>query len=548
MAAFEWLTQTTKDFLVSDYLLPGQSAEDRLIAICNAAERRLGLPGYGQRLWDNLSRGWYSLSTPLWTNFGTERGLPISCFGSYIEDSMESILHTLSEVGMMTKMGGGTAIYPSPLRPRGSLIKDNGESHGPVHFLPMFDSLIETVSQGKTRRGNCAVYMDIDHPDTEEFLSIRSDGSRIQTLFPGLCIPDRWLEEMVAGDKEKRRLWAKVLESRASRGVPYLIFTDNVNRQAPDVYRDKGMRIYHSQLCTEIFLPTSPDESFVCDLSSMNILKYDEWSGTDAVEVLTFLLDAVMSEFIERASKYPDLARAVKFARRHRALGIGQVGWHSYLQSRMVPFETTEAKLLNIQVARSIRDASYEASAKLASIYGEPELLEGYGRRNTTLMAIAPTKSSAFILGQVSESIEPETACYFIKDRAKGKYTYKNPHLSNLLTAYGLNTQETWASILAHGGSVQHLDFLNAKEKAVFKTASEISQREVIIQAAARQKYIDQGQSLNLTISPHTPARDVNALVLEAWRMGIKSLYYQYSVNAAQAFCRDILSCSSCEA
>lgn len=549
MSEYIWLNEFSQQFLDRDYLSPGESVDTRVDIICKTAERILNKPGYAARLKKVVQKGWCSLSTPIWTNFGTDRGLPISCFGSQIDDSMESILYTQAEVGMMTKGGGGTSAYFGNLRPRGATIRGNGESSGSVHFVQLFESLINIVSQGKTRRGNVAPYLPIDHKDVLEFLAIRSEGNPLQDVSPGICVPDYWMREMIDGDKDKRKIWAKVLESRMNSGYPYIFFTDTVNRNTVDVYKDLGMKITHSNLCTEIFLPDSSDESFVCDLSSVNALYYDEWKDTDAVEVVAYLLDAVMTEFIEKAKKIKFMDRAVRFAERHRALGIGILGWHSYLQSKMIPFESMMAKNLNVEIIKNLKTAAYAASAKLAVEYGEPELLKGYKRRNTTLLAIAPTKSSAFILGQVSESTEPHRANIFIKDLQKGKYTVKNIHLQALLKSLGKDTPETWDSILKHKGSVQHLDFLSENEKNVFKTFIEISPRELIIQASQRQKFLDQGQSLNLMIHPSTPIKDLNALMVEAWELGLKSLYYQINVNAAQEFSRKILtSCASCEA
>jgi ribonucleoside-diphosphate reductase alpha chain len=293
-------------------------------------------------------------------------------------------------------------------------------------------------------------------------------------------------------------------------------------------------------------LPDNDEESFVCDLSSMNILYYDQWKDTNAVELLTYFLDAVMTEFINKAKKIKFMERTVRFAERHRALGIGWLGWHSYLQSRMIAWESMEAKFLNVQIAKNIHDAAYAASAKLAQEYGEPEVLKGYGRRNTTLLAIAPTKSSAFIMGQVSEGIEPHRTNYYIKDLQKGKFTIKNKVLEDLLVSKGVDDL-VWDSILKNGGSVQHLDCLTPHEKDVFKTFAEISPKEIVIQASQRQKYIDQSQSLNLMIHPSIPIKDVNALLIEGWKLGVKSFYYQIGVNAAQQFSRSILSCKSCE-
>jgi ribonucleoside-diphosphate reductase alpha chain len=308
------------------------------------------------------------------------------------------------------------------------------------------------------------------------------------------------------------------------------------------------MKIHQSNLCTEIMLPNSDDESFVCDLSSMNLEKWEEWKDTDAVETMIFFLDAVMTEFINKTEGMKFMEAPRKFATNHRALGLGILGWHSLLQSKMIPFESMEAKLLNTTIWKTIREKADKASANLAQIFGEPELLKGYGRRNTTTLAIAPTTSSSFILGQVSPSIEPLESNYFVKDLAKGKFTYKNPFLKKLLKEKGKHDDETWQSILTHGGSVQHLDFLSEEEKNVFKTFAETSQKEIIIQASSRQKYIDQGQSLNLMIPSGTLPKAVNELIIFAWENGIKSLYYQRSSNPAKELARSIMNCKSCEA
>lgn len=547
MENYRWLTDLSKQFLERDYLVAGQTVDERVDVICNTAEKILNKPGFAKAFKENFQKGWYSLSTPIWTNFGNQRGLPISCFNCHISDTMESILKTQAEVGMQTKCGGGTSAYFGDVRPRGAKVRDNGESSGTVHFMQLFDTLINIVSQGKTRRGNFAAYLPVEHPDIEEFLTIRSEGSPIQDLSFGVSVTDRWMESMIDGDLEKRKIWAKVIECRANIGFPYILFVDNANNNTVDCYKDKNLKIKSSNLCSEIMLPSNEEESFVCDLSSMNILYYDEWKDTNAVELLTYLLDAVMTEFIEKARKIPFMERAVRFAERHRALGIGWVGWHSYLQSKMIPWESMEAKMQNVIIAKNIKNAAYSASEKLAKEYGEPEVLKGYNRRNATLLAIAPTKSSSFILGQISEGIEANRTNYCIKDLQKGKFTIKNCFLEKILEEKGKNTDKVWQSILMNGGSVQHLDFLNEKEKDVFKTFAEISPKEIIIQAAARQKYIDQGQSLNLMISPSVPIKEVNSLLIEAWKLGIKSLYYQISVNAAQTLGRSILSCRSCE-
>lgn len=547
MSEYVWLNDLSNDFLKRDYLLPGQTVDQRVDVICNTAEKILKKPGFANRLKTNIQKGWYSISSPIWTNFGNDRGSPISCFGSSISDSMDSILYTQAEVGRMTKGGGGTSAYFGRIRPRGSSIRNNGYSSGSVHFMRMFDNLINIVSQGSSRRGQFAAYLPIDHGDIEEFLSIRSEGHPIQDLSFAVCVTDDWMKSMINGDGEKRRIWAKVIETRSFIGYPYIFFTDNVRKGTVEVYKDNNIEIEHSNLCSEICLPDNEEESFVCDLSSMNIFRFDEWKNTDAVEVLTYFLDAVMTEFIEKNKNVRFMERAVRFAENHRALGIGQLGWHSYLQSKMIPFESMEAKLLNGLIAKNIKKASYAASVKLGSEYGCPELLKRVGRRNATLLAIAPTKSSAFIMGQVSEGVEPDRTNYYIKDLQKMKVTIKNPHLEKLLNKKNKNTDEVWDGILKKGGSVQHLDFLDKHEKDVFKTFAEISPKEIVVQAAERQKYIDQSQSLNLMIHPSIPVKDTNKLIIYAWENGVKTLYYQHSVNAAQQFSRDILNCFSCE-
>jgi ribonucleoside-diphosphate reductase alpha chain len=525
------------------------SAEQRIRQIADYAEGILGIEGFGDKFYDYMARGWYSLATPVWTNFGLHRGLPISCYGSYIEDDSASILFTASEVGMMTKLGGGTSAYFGKLRPRGAPIRDNGYSNGSFSFAKLFDRMIEVFSQGSTRRGQCAAYIDIEHPDLEEWLWIQREGCDIQLLYWGVCVGNEWLQQMRDGDADKRRLWAKVLEARSEVGIPYIFFKDNANNGAPEVYQRLGKRVYASNLCTEIMLPASADESFVCCLSSMNLLHYDEWKDTDAVETMVFFLDAVMEDFIRRVEGIPFMQRAYNFAVRHRALGLGVLGWHSLLQSKRIPIESMDAYRLNVEVFRTIYDRAYNASMDLARRFGEPEYLKGTGRRNTTLLAIAPTKSSSFILGQVSPSIEPFMSNYHVKDLAKVKTTFKNPYLQQALRERGKDTDEVWQSIAARDGSVQHLDFLSDEERDTFKTFSEISQMTLVQQAAQRQAFIDQGQSLNLMIHPETPVRDINLLLLRAAEMGVKSLYYQYSVNAAQEFNRELLlSCRVCEA
>lgn len=690
---YYWLNQKTRDFLSKGYLSESQTAEDRVQEIANAAEKYLGIDGFAAKFEDYMGRGWFSLSSPVWANYGTDRGLPVSCNGSYVGDNMESILGKLAEISMMTKHGAGTSAYFGDLRSRGAKISKGGESSGPVHFLELFDCATNVISQSNVRRGSMAAYLPVEHPDILEFLKIREEGNEIQGLSIGVCIGDDWMKSLLGGDKDKKKIWAAIIKKRFESGYPYIHFTDTVNNAAPKVYKDKGMKIHASNLCVapetllltkegsfrisdlenkdvevwngkewskttvkktgenqkllsvrlicsikkdggicgddstrginvtpyhkfflscgkevkanelkygdrllsyfdpsgyennmyvysveeqdylsdtycvnepiehkavfngiltgncnEINLSSDEETSFVCVLSSINLLHWDDLKDTDAIETMMYFLDTVTEEYIQKTANMKFMEAANKFAREQRAVGMGVLGWHSYLQSRMIAFESMEAKMLNAQIFKTLNQKSLKASKELAEKYGEPPLLKGYGERMVTRMAIAPTTSSSFILGQVSPSIEVMDSCYFVKDLAKGKFTYKNPFLKELLHSKGKDDAETWKSILIHGGSVQHLDFLSAHEKDVFKTFGEVSQKEIVIQAAQRIAYLDQSQSLNLMIPADAPAKDASQLLIFAWEQGVKGAYYQRSSNPAQELARNILQCRSCEA
>lgn len=920
--SYYWLNEDSIKFLERGYLTEGEDARQRYRNIADTAENLLGIKGFADKFDDYLGKGFYSLSSPIVSNFGRSRGLDISCFGSLIPDTMEGILEKVAEVGQMTKHGGGTSAFFGKLRGRGSKISAGGESTGAVHFMELFDKLMNVVSQGNVRRGSFAAYLPVDHPDIEEFLNIRSEGNKIQDISIGVCISDEWMKSMLEGDKPKRKIWGDIIKKRFESGYPYLFFSDNVNNQAPQVYKDKGMIINNSNLCVtgdqrvvsslglltakelyyignnielfdnnktvksspmqlvekdadvykitlengmshtitnyhkiaikdkisqkidsyqevliknveckdlkigdsvavqtkkglfgslnrpkeafllglyqadgtqykdyimldiwendfdlidevqsyrdyvcdtyntqlsiigrryknakfsncqvregsdskkrltskalkkslnfekgyvpdwiwesdeqtqwqyirglyyadgtvfkstssgepiqislasinkeflteiqlilanlgmqssirllrkagtaflpdgkggskyyetkechriiignkndalifnkntsfldrkniilddreyrdntkkfykiqsieyvgkedvycvtvesenhhwicngfithncnEIYLSNSEDESFVCNLASLNLETYDEWKETDAVETLVYFLDAVMTEFINKTENIKFMEAPRKFAINQRALGVGVLGWHSLLQSKMIGFESMQAKYLNVEIWKLIRSKADKATQELAALFGEPSLLKGYGIRNSTTLAVAPTTSSSFILGQISPSIEPLNSCYFIKDLAKGKFSYKNPYLKELLNSLNKDNDETWKDILVHGGSVQHLEFLSTEQKDTFKTFGEISQKEIVIQAAQRQKYIDQGQSLNLMIPNNTKPKEVSELMIFAWEQGLKGLYYQRGFNPSQELARSILTCASCEA
>ena len=547
MSDIYWLNDDSRKFLERGYLLPGETPEQRIIDIATKAQEYLGIEGWADKFTDYMHRGFFSLSSPIWSNFGRDRGLPISCFGSYIPDDMEKILGKIAEVGTMSKVGGGTSAYFGDVRARGAEISTGGTSTGVHHQLTVFDALTNYISQSNVRRGSFAAYLPIDHGDIEEFLGIRGEGNSIQDLSIGVTVSDEWMKSMIAGDKQKRSIWGKVIKKRYESGYPYIFFSDNANNQAPQVYKDKNKRINASNLCTEIFLSTQDDESFVCDLSSLNLAKWAEIVETDAIETLTFFLDAVMTEFINKTRGIKNMESPHKFAVTQRALGLGVLGWHSYLQQESIAFESMEAKLQNSVIFKTIETRTIAASKEMALQYGVPLLMEGYGLRNSCLVAIAPTTSSSFILGQISPSIEPLNSNYFTKDLAKGKFTYRNPELAKILRNYDKDDNPTWKSILIKGGSVQHLKFLTDHERDVFKNFGEISQKEILIQAAQRQKYIDQGQSINMMVPPATKPKEVNELLVWAWENGIKSLYYQRSANPAQELARSLTECSTCE-
>lgn len=556
---FEWLTEHSRNFLASGYLSPGVNAEERIREIADRAQEILGIPGYSDKFYNYMSEGFFSLASPVWSNFGKKRGLPISCFGSHIGDDMGNILYTQSEVGMMSKLGGGTSGYFGKIRHRGAEVKNNGQASGAVHIMQLFESMVDVVSQGSVRRGRFSPYLPVEHADIMEFLEIGTEGNPIQELTHGVTVTNEWMQEMVDGDEKKRSIWAKVLQRRGEMGYPYIFFKDNANNAAADVYKDKNLPIYASNLCTEIMLPSNDDWSFVCVLSSVNLLHYDKWKDTDAVETMVYFLDAVITEFVDKLEAYRDsesredrqtflfMERAYNFAKDNRALGLGVLGWHSLLQSKMLPLNSEKAYSLNSEIFKLIKEKSYKASEELAEKFGEPEVLKGYGRRNATLNAIAPTTSSAFILGQVSQGIEPIWSNVYVKDIAKIKTTIKNSYLEELLEEKGQNTTEVWRDIRNNDGSVQHLDFLTEHEKDVFKTYSEIDQMDLIYQAANRQNHIDQGQSVNIIVHPEMPVKEINKIHVTAWKLGLKSLYYQHSMNAAQKFAQK-KDCASCEA
>ena len=548
-----WLTDESKQMLERGYLLPNQIVDEKLNSICKyAASFYKDEEGLKEKFLELFERGWCSLSSPIWANFGEDRGLPISCFNTYIPDSMDGIYGALHEVAMETKLGGGTSGY-FKLRSIGSPIKGGGISSGLMSFVELFDTTTKVVSQAGVRRGAFAAYVDIEHPEIEKFLTVKDKQSSLQSINTGICVSDEWMKLMEDGDKEKREIWAKILKSRREKGIPYLFFSDTVNKNKPQIYKDTNSIINASNLCNEIYLPTSETESFVCCLLSMNLFTYDEWENTDAVKLAVMFLDAVMSDFIKKVKDIPSMYKTYNFAKRHRALGLGVMGWHSLLQQKMIPFESFEAQQLNTSIFKYLKENSYKASIEIGDKYGHAPIFDevetsDIKRRNTTLLALAPTTSSSSILGQVSQSVEPYASNYFVAGLAKGSFTRKNLQLENLLINKNKNTEDVWKSIIQNQGSVQHLDFLTDREKEVFKTFQEISPFTIIQQASARQYFIDQGQSINLKIPNAMSIRDVNKVHMEAWKLGLKGLYYQRGTSVAKEAVLSMMECKSCEA
>ena len=536
---YYWLNDDSRLFLSRGYIT--ESPEQRIKDIANTAEKYLKIEGFAKKFEDYMSRGFYSMSTPVWINFGKDKGLPISCYGSNVDDTLDSILNGSREIGMMSKYGGGTSIYLGNIRERGATISTGGTADGPVHYARMYDTTVDVCKQSEARRGACAAWLPVEHNDILEFLDIGTEGNPIQNLQYGVTVTDQWIQDMKDGDADKRKIWAKVIQRRNEFGYPYIMFKDNTNNNSP--YKELGLDITASNLCSEIQLPTDSFNSFVCCLGSINLLHWDEIVETDAIETYTLFLNAVMEEFIKKSYNMPGMKRAYRFAEQHRALGLGVLGYHSLFQSKLIEFESLEAKQLNYTIFKTLKERSELASRQLHEEKGVSCIRDGYA--NTTLLAVAPTKSSSFIHGQVSMGIEPIKSNYFIKDLAKSKTIYKNPFLEAELEKYDLNTPQVWEDILKKDGSVQHLDF---PTKAVFKSFIEISPAELILQAGQRQAFIDQSQSLNLMIHPSVSAKDINKLYLSAHEQGVKTLYYQFSQSSAQSFARDILECASCEA
>lgn len=541
--------------LQAGYLLPDETPKMMYRRVAKTAAARLNKPVLEDRFFDIMWKNWLCPATPILVNMGSNRGLPISCYSSAVPDSLDGILMKGHELGMLAKHGGGVGMYLGNIRPRGSEVKGTGGiSDGVTAWAKIYDSTIHSVNQGSARRGAAVVYLPITHSDVEEFLNMRKPtgdaNSRCFNLHHGVCIDDAFMQSLLDGNKKNRELWQRVLTERFETGEPYLFFTDNANRELPQAYTNNGLKVQTSNLCNEIYLYTDPEHTFVCCLSSMNLARWEEWKDTDTVQLAIQFLDAVMEEYIQKATGLVGMEAAVNFARKSRALGLGVLGWHTLLQQKMIPFDSMGAMMLNAKVFGSIRKKADEATRALAEEFGEPLWCKGTGTRNSHLLAIAPTVSNSTISGNLSAGIEPLAANTFVQNSAKGTFIRKNGVLEKLLKSKNKDTPEVWQQIDKDAGSVQGLDCLSPEEKEVFLTARELNQFAIVRQAGQRQKWIDQGQSVNLFFGVNSSPKYIHEVHMEAWKLGLKGLYYcrTESVLRADMASRDSSECKACEA
>jgi len=561
-------TDVYKKTITGGYLFNGESPKDAYWRVAKTVAKRLYKPEMADKFFQYIWDGWLCLASPVLSNTGTDRGLPISCFGIDVGDSIYDIGTKNLEMMLLAKHGGGVGIGINMIRPAGARITGNGTSDGVVPFCKIYDSTILATNQGSVRRGAASVNINIDHPDFEEWLEIREPKGDVnrQSLNLHQCavVGDKFMRRLESGDKEARNKWSKLLQKRKATGEPYILFKGNTNKANPSAYKKNSLKVHMTNICSEIVLHTDESHSFVCCLSSVNLDKYDEWKNTNLVYDATWFLDGVLEEFIQRAKNMKGFENSVRSAEKGRALGLGVLGWHSLLQKNGIAFESLLAQFKTREIFSKIKIETERASRALAETYGEPLWCVGTGFRNTHLRAIAPTVSNSKLAGNVSAGIEPWAANVFTEQSAKGTFIRKNKELKKVFRKIGIDTKETWDQILADGGSVQgikqldgwfydHTGRLNQEQgesvKNVFKTFKEINQLELVRQAGIRQDYIDQSVSLNLAFPSEAPPRWLNQVHIEAWKRGIKTLYYTRTESvlrgdiAAAAMDPDCLSC-----
>ena len=554
-------TEVYKKTIGGGYLLDGESPYDAYKRVANTVARRLSRPELAETFFDYIWKGWLCLASPVLSNTGTDRGLPISCFGIDVADSIQDIGGKNLEMMLLAKHGGGVGIGINQIRPAGSKITGNGTSDGVVPFCKIYDSTILATNQGSVRRGAASVNINIEHGDFEEWLEIREPKGDVnrQSLNIHQCavVGDKFMRRLEAGDADARTRWGKLLQKRKATGEPYILFKGNTNKVNPPAYKENGLKVHMTNICSEITLHTDESHSFVCCLSSLNLAKYEEWKDTNLIYDATWFLDGVMEEFIQRAKGLRGFENSIRSAQKGRALGLGVLGWHTYLQENGIPFEGLPAQFETRKIFSQLKIESERASMDLAEAYGEPLWCSGTGMRNTHLRAVAPTVSNSKLSGNVSPGIEPWAANVFTEQSAKGTFIRKNPTLEQCLEDVGLNTSKIWNKILEDGGSVQDIKELDdllignydVPFKDVFKTFKEINQLELVNQAGLRQQYIDQSVSLNLAFPSEATPKWMNKVHFDAWKKGVKTLYYTRTESvlrgdiAAKAMSEDCLAC-----
>ena len=554
-------TEVYKKTIAGGYLLGSESPKDAYERVCKTVANRLDKPELEETFFEYIWNGWLCLASPVLSNTGTDRGLPISCFGIDVADSIIDIGQKNLEMMLLAKHGGGVGIGVNQIRPAGALIKGNGTSDGVVPFCKIYDSTILATNQGSVRRGAASVNINIEHPDFEDWIEIREPKGDVnrQSLNLHQCavVGDKFMRRLEQGDAEARKRWGKLLQKRKATGEPYVLFKGNTNKNNPAAYKQNALKVHMTNICSEITLHTDENHSFICCLSSLNLAKYHEWKNTNIIYDSIWFLDGVLEEFIQRAKYRKGFENSVRSAEKGRALGLGVLGWHTYLQDKGLPFEGLLSQYETRRIFSQIKIESERASMALADAYGEPLWCTGTGMRNTHLRAIAPTVSNSKLSGNVSPGIEPWAANIFTEQSAKGTFIRKNPTLESVLEDNGINNEEVWNQILADGGSVQSIDALNdvlvgdhdLLAKDVFKTFKEINQLELVNQAAIRQQYIDQSMSLNLAFPSEATPKWINKVHLTAWKKGIKTLYYMRTESvlrgdiAATAMDEECLSC-----
>jgi ribonucleoside-diphosphate reductase alpha chain len=569
-------TEVYKKTISGGYLYMGETPREAYQRVATTVARRLYKPELADTFFNYIWKGWLNLASPVLSNTGTDRGLPISCFGIDVGDSINDIGTKNLEMMLLAKHGGGVGIGINMIRPAGAKITGNGTSDGVVPFCKIYDSTILATNQGSVRRGAASVNINIEHDDFEEWLEIREPKGDVnrQSLNLHQCavVGDKFMRRLEQGDADARSRWSKLLRKRKSTGEPYVMFKGNTNKANPAAYKDNALKVHMTNICSEITLHTDESHSFVCCLSSLNVTKYEEWKNTNLIYDATWFLDGVLEEFIQKAKGLKGFGNSVRSAEKGRALGLGVLGWHTYLQQNGIPFEGLQAQFETRRIFSQIKIESERASRALAEVYGEPLWCRGTGFRNTHLRAVAPTVSNSKLAGNVSPGIEPWAANVFTEQSAKGTFIRKNKELEKVLRKVGINTKEMWDKIMADGGSIQDVkeldDFgyvnnklvclseqesLNLtgfdKVKDVFKTFKEINQLELVNQAGIRQQYIDQSVSLNLAFPSEATPKWINQVHMDAWKKGIKTLYYMRTESvlrgdiAASAMDPDCVAC-----